>query len=144
VADAQAYAANFVGVRGADAFEGAADFGVATGFFADTVESAVARQDELGLLGDVEVLAPIHSPIGQLLQFAAEYYGVEDNAIAHYVEDVGVENATRHLVQDMLLAVEGEGVAGVGAALEASYCIVGGGEYINDFSFSFVAPLEAY
>jgi hypothetical protein len=44
----------------------------------------------------------------------------------------------------MLLAIEGESMAGVGATLKAGYGIVGGGEYVNDFSFSFVAPLEAY
>jgi hypothetical protein len=78
------------------------------------------------------------------LQLAAEYYRVEDDAIADYVEDVGVENATWHLVQHVLLAIEGEGMAGVGAALKAGYGIVGRGEHIHDFSFSFVAPLEAY
>nr|GFD36262.1 hypothetical protein [Tanacetum cinerariifolium] len=60
MADTQAYAADFVGVRGADTFEGAADFGVAAGFFADAVEGAVRGQDELCLFGNVEVLAPVH------------------------------------------------------------------------------------
>jgi hypothetical protein len=78
------------------------------------------------------------------LQLTAEYYRVEDDAIANYVEDVRVENAARHLVQHVLLAIEGEGMAGVGATLKAGYGIVGRGEYVNDFSFSFVAPLEAY
>ena len=64
MADAEADAADFVGLGGADAFEGAADFGVATGFFADAVESAVRGQNELGLLRDVEVFGPIHSPVG--------------------------------------------------------------------------------
>jgi hypothetical protein len=78
------------------------------------------------------------------LQLTTEYYWVEDDAITNYVEDVGVENAARHLVQHVLLAIEGEGMAGVGATLKAGYGIVGGGEYVNDFPFSFVAPLEAY
>jgi hypothetical protein len=64
VADAQADAANLVGISGADAFEGAADFGAAAGFFADAVEGAVRGEDELGLFGDVEVLGPVYSPIG--------------------------------------------------------------------------------
>jgi hypothetical protein len=78
------------------------------------------------------------------LQLATEHYWVEDDAVADYVENVGVENAARHLVQHVLLVIEGEGVAGVGTTLKAGYSIVGGGEYVNDFSFSFVAPLEAY
>ena len=144
VADAQADAADFVGVGGADAFESAANFGVAAGFFADAVERAVRGQDELGLLGDVEVFDPIHPPIGQLLEFLAEDDGVEDDAVADDVQDMGVENAAGHLVQDVLNAVEGEGVTGVGAALETGDGIVGGCEDVYDFAFAFIAPLEAY
>ena len=43
----------------------------------------------------------------------------------------------------MLVAVEFEGVAGVGTALETCYNIITGGEDIDDFAFAFVAPLEA-
>ena len=101
-------------------------------------------QDELGFLGDVEVFGPVYSPIGEFLELLAEHDGVEDDAVADDVEDVGVENAAGHLVQDVLDAVEGEGVAGVGAALEAGYGIVGGCEHVYDFAFAFIAPLEAY
>ena len=48
VADAEADTADFIGVGGADAFESAADFGVAAGFFADAVQGAVRRENELG------------------------------------------------------------------------------------------------
>ncbi len=143
VADAQAGAADFILVGGADAFEGAADFSVAAGFLVDAVEGAVAGQDELGFLGDIEVSRPVHSPIGQLLQLLTEHDGVEDDAVADYINNVGVKDAAWHLVQHVLEAVEGEGVAGVGAALEAGYYVVGGGEDIDDFAFAFVAPLEA-
>ena len=64
MADAEANAADFVGVGGADAFEGAADFGVAAGFFADAVEGAVRGQNELGLIGDIKIFSPIDSPVG--------------------------------------------------------------------------------
>jgi hypothetical protein len=126
VADAETNATNFVGVRGADAFEGAAYFGAATGFLVDAVEGAVAGEDELGLFGDVKVFGPIHSSIGKLLELGAENHRVENNAVAYYIKDVGVKNAAWHLVEDMLDAVEGEGVTGIGAALEAGYGIVGG------------------
>ena len=144
MANAEADAADFVGIGGTDAFEGAADFSVAPSFFADAVEGAVRGQDELGLLGDVKIFGPIHSPICEFLEFLAENDGVEDDPIADDVEDVRVKNTAGHLVQDVLDAVEGEGVTGVGAALEAGDGIVGGCEDIYDFAFAFIAPLEAY
>jgi hypothetical protein len=55
-----------------------------------------------------------------------------------------VKNTAGHLVQYMLLATKGEGVASIGATLEAGYGIVGGRKHVHDFAFSFVAPLEAY
>ena len=144
MADSKADAANFIGISGADAFEGAADFSITAGFFADAVEGAVRGQNKLGFLGDVEVFGPIHSPICEFLEFLAENDGVKDDPIADDVEDVRVKNTAGHLVQDVLDAVEGEGVTGVGAALEAGYGIVGGCENVYDFAFAFIAPLEAY
>jgi hypothetical protein len=144
VADAKANATNLVGVGGANAFEGAAYFGVAAGFFVEAVEGAVAGKDELGLFGDVEVLSPVYSPIGELLKFGTEDDGVENDAIAHYIKDMGVEDAAGHLVQDVLEAVEGKGVAGVGTSLEAGNGIVSRSQYVYNFSFAFIAPLEAY
>jgi hypothetical protein len=78
------------------------------------------------------------------LEFLTKDDGVEDDAVANDVEDVGVKNAAGHLVQDVLDTVEGESVAGIGAALEAGYGVVGGCEDIYNFAFAFIAPLEAY
>ena len=119
VADAEADAADFIRIGRANAFEGATDFGVAAGFFADAVESAMRGEDELGFLGDVEVFGPVYSPIGEFLELLTKDDGVEDDAIADDVDNVGVENAAGYLVQDVLYAIEEEGVAGDGAALEA-------------------------
>ena len=44
----------------------------------------------------------------------------------------------------VLDAVECEGMTGVGAALKAGDSIVGGCQYVHDFTFTFIAPLEAY
>jgi hypothetical protein len=78
------------------------------------------------------------------LEFGPKDDCVEDDAIAYYVKDVRVENAAGHLMKDVLDSVEGEGVSGVGAALEAGYGIVGRCEDVYDFAFAFIAPLEAY
>ena len=46
-------------------------------------------------------------------------------------------------VEDMLGAVEFEGVAGIGATLETGNNIVFGSEDVDDFAFALVAPLES-
>jgi hypothetical protein len=47
-------------------------------------------------------------------------------------------------MQHVFYAVEKQGMAGVGAALEAGHYIVGGGKYVYNLAFAFIAPLEAY
>jgi hypothetical protein len=55
-----------------------------------------------------------------------------------------VKNARWHLVQYVLGAIEGEGVAGIGATLETGYYVVGGGQDIDNLAFAFVSPLQSY
>ena len=64
VPHAKADTTDFIGIGGADAFEGATDFGVAASFLANAVEGTVRGQDKLGLLRNVKVFGPINSPIG--------------------------------------------------------------------------------
>jgi hypothetical protein len=78
------------------------------------------------------------------LQFGTKDNGVKNDAVTYYIKDVGVEDAAGYLVQDVLEAVEGEGVAGVGTSLEAGNGIVSRSQYVYNFSFAFIAPLEAY
>jgi hypothetical protein len=89
-------------------------------------------------------VGPFDAAVGELLELLAEDDGVEDDAVTNDVDDVRVENAAGHLVQDVLDAVEIQGVAGIGAALEAGDGVVGGRENVYDFAFAFIAPLEAY
>jgi hypothetical protein len=46
-------------------------------------------------------------------------------------------------VQDVLVVVELERVPRVGPSLETGYDIITGGQYVHDFPFSLVPPLEA-
>ena len=130
VADAEADAADFIGIGGTDAFEGAADFGVAAGFFTDAVEGAMRGEDKLSFFRDIEVFGPIYPPIGEFLELLAEHDRVEDDAVADDIENMRVKDAAGHLVQDVLYSVEEEGVTGVGAALEAGDGVVGRREHV--------------
>ena len=45
-------------------------------------------------------------------------------------------------MQDILVAIEFQGMASVGATLKAGNDIITGSEVVNNFTFSFVAPLQ--
>ncbi len=63
---------------------------------------------------------------------------VTDDALSVWVEDPG-----RDQVQDILLAVEDDGVSGIGTALIARHDVGLLREHVNDLAFPFIAPLGA-
>ena len=142
VAYAQPVARNLVGVRGADALAGGADFRCALGLLVGGVEQPVGGEDEVGFLGDFQYLVQVDAVVLNLFCFLHEEHGVEHHAAA---DDVGAaqENARRDGAEHDLLVVELEGVPGVGAALEASHGVVARCQHVNYLSFALVAPLEA-
>ena len=142
VAHAQAVAAGFVHVGGADAFQGGAYFGFAFGGFRGGVQQAVRGEDQVGLARDEQARGDVQAVLGQVLYFAGEDDRVDDYAVAHHVDGLFVEYARRDGVQDVFDAVEFQRVSGVGAALEAGDDVVSGGEHVHDFPFTFVPPLE--
>ncbi len=74
---------------------------------------------------------------------ASEQDGVEHYTVAYYVGLSALEYTRRDGAENVFLTFEFESVAGVGSTLEAGYYVVGRSEYVNDFAFSFIAPLEA-
>ena len=99
--------------------------------------------DEVCLLGDVESLAQGVSAAFEVDGFVHEEVGGEDDSSADDVDFVALEDAGGDGAEDVFLSFELEGVSCVGASLEACDDVVVGGEHIDYFSFSFVAPLEA-
>ena len=67
---------------------------------------------------------------------------LDDDAVADEVDATWGEHARRDVVQHELPAAKLDGVAGVGAALEAADDVVVRGEGIDDLAFAFVAPLQ--
>ena len=68
---------------------------------------------------------------------------IDDHAVADDAELVRVQRAGRDQVEDGLLAVDDQRVAGVVAALEADDDIGVVGEQIDDLALALVAPLGA-
>ena len=144
VADTQAGTTDLILVGGAYTFKSRADFATTPSFLINSVEGAVRRQDELRLARNVEVGRPINSPIGEFLKLLAKDNWVEDYAIADNIDNVWMKDSGWHLVQYVLDAIESQSMASIGTTLEASYYVVGGGEYIDDFAFALISPLQSY
>ena len=71
-----------------------------------------------------------------------EGFGVEDDAVADDVHDARAEDADGQQVRGVLLAVDADGVAGVGAAAVADDDLRLFGEEVDDLALAFIAPLE--
>ena len=141
VAHADAVAGNLVGVGGADALEGGAYLGAALGLLVGGVHHAVGGQDEVGFLADKQVLCGIDTFLGEGVNLLAEDAGLDEDPVAYEVGFLLVEDAAGDDVQHMLGAVELEGMASVGAALETGYYVVFGGQDVDNLTLAFVAPL---
>ena len=143
IPDAQAVAPGLVHVGGANAFERAADFGLSLGGFRGRIEQTVGRKDEMRLATDGQTRGHVHAQRHQRVNLFFENDWVDDHAVAHHVQRVGAEHPARDGVQHVLDAIKFQRVARVGASLETGDHVILGGEYVHDFSFAFVAPLEA-
>ena len=67
--------------------------------------------------------------------------GVQHDAVADQAQRVGAQDAGRNQVQDGLLAVDDQRVAGVVAALEAHDRADLLGQQVDDLALAFIAPL---
>ena len=93
VAYAQAYAAGFVAVGGADAFACGAYFVFAFGGFVGAVEDAVGGEYEVGAPADVETVFDLIACAFEFTGFGHEEVGGYDAAVADDVELALVEDA---------------------------------------------------
>ena len=75
--------------------------------------------------------------------FGYELYRINHHTIANEVGNAGMENAAGQGIQHVFLPVKLEAVPGIGAALKTGNNIVARREVIGDFTFAFVAPLQA-
>ena len=144
IAHAEPGAVGFVGVGGSDTAFGGADFaGVGAGALFGAVECLVVGEYEVSAVGDEESVGEGNVAVGELCEFFAEtdevdHETVADDAFAGFAEDAGGGE-----VKYKFLVFDFYGVSGVVAALVTNYPVGVVGEYIDYFSFAFVAPLRA-
>ena len=83
------------------------------------VELAVVRQDDVRLLADQQPAVDVDAQPRQLVDLLEQRLRIDDDAVADDAGHAGMQDARRNQVQDELLPVDVDGVAGVVAALVA-------------------------
>src|SRR5262249_49281491 len=141
--DAQTGSGCFVAVGGADAAFGGADFVFAFEKFALGVKFPMIGKNEMGRFAVKKIAVDFDAVLVEALDFLDETDGVDDHAVADDANLFFAQDSRRDEVQDVFLAVDMNGVAGVIAALGAYDDVRVFGEDVNNFAFSFVAPLGA-
>ena len=99
--------------------------------------------DEVRAAADQEVWPRVNTGVQQLGDLAFENDRIDDDAVADHILGARAENATGDGVEDVFLAVKNQRVSGVRTALKTCDDVVLRGEDIDNFAFSFIAPLEA-
>ena len=94
------------------------------------------------LPGNQQSAAHIDTVLFHLSDFALKRHRIDDHTVANQVEFPFTENPARNGVEHMLSPVEFEGVTGIRSTLEPRNDVVLRSQYVHDFSFPFVSPLE--
>ncbi len=141
--DAEAVTGHLVFIRRTDATAGGADLLAAGGAFGGKLDHAVVFENDLGAVGDEELLVDVNAEVAQLADFFQEGQRVEDDAVADDGLAGGAQDAARDELEDELLAADDDGMSGVVPASVAGHDGEALGENVDDFAFAFIAPLGA-
>ena len=141
VADADADAVHLVHVAGADAALRRADLALAARFLGEPVHEAVVRQDDVGAVRDADA-RDVDAALFHRVHLFERDFGIEDDAVADNVRLAVVEDARGQKAQLELLALDGDGVAGIAAALITHDGIGLFGEVVDDLALALVSPLR--
>jgi hypothetical protein len=143
IADTYATPRDLVFVGGADAARGRADLALAAPRFAQQVQLAVVRQDEVRLVADEQAIADVDSRARELVDLCEERLRVDHDTVADHAGDAFVQNARRQQPQHELPAARVDGVPGVVSSLVSGDDGEVAGEEVDDLALAFIAPLGA-
>ena len=144
IADANGATSDFVLISGADTATRRSDFGFSRGFFAHMVQFAVKRQNQSRQFRNFQNIGGYFRPqIGHAFDFVAQSPRINDNAVSDNGQ-LAAHNARRQQGKLVSHAIHDQSVSCVVSALESHDDIGFFAHQIDDFAFSFIAPLGAY
>ena len=120
---------------------GGSDLGAAGGVLGGELDHAVVGEDDLGAVGDEELVVDGEAGVLELFDLGEEGHGVEDDTVADDALGLRPEDAAGDELEDELAALDDDGVPGVVAAGVAGDDVELLGEDVDDLAFAFIAPL---
>ena len=103
----------------------------------------VIWQNEVRGVADEQVFLNLHAAFAETFDFADERHWVEHDAIGDHAGFGFAENAGGNEVENIFLTTDDDRVSGIVAALAADDDVSFISEEVDDFSFTFIAPLGA-
>ena len=141
-ADGEA-AADLVLVARPDAAAGRADGPAVAGALDDPLFFHVVREDDVGVVADLEVGPDWHVGFEELVDLFEQPRRVDHDAVADHRRDPRLQDARRQQRELESAAAPDDRVPGVGPAVVADDEVVVVGEEVDDLALGLVAPLEA-
>mmetsp|Transcript_23520 Transcript_23520/g.49756 ORF Transcript_23520/g.49756 Transcript_23520/m.49756 type:complete len:616 (-) Transcript_23520:291-2138(-) len=141
VADANAVAADFGSVGRTDALLGGPDLVPPELVFVEPVDLLVEVEDEVGAVGDEDAAFGVDSRLEESVELVEEGGEVDDDAVADDAGGLLVEDAGGEEVEFVLLALDDDGVSGVGSSGDTGADVVFLRQHIDQLSLPLVAPL---
>lgn len=141
VNDAETAAGHFVFVSGSDTAAGGADFFAARCALSGELDHAVIGEDDLGTIGDEEVAIEFNSVGFDARGLSEEGDWIKHDAITDDTLTAFTEDAAGNELEYEFFSGDDDGVPGVVASGVAGDCREVVAEYVDDFAFTFIAPL---
>ena len=95
----------------------------------------------MSALADKETAVAGDPLLGQLVDLGDRGLGIEDHAVTHHADLVGMHDAGRDQMEDELDIAHLNGVAGVGTTLEAHHDVGAKGKVVDYLGLAFISPL---
>src|SRR3989338_3906474 len=143
IRDTDAGTRGLIGITGADASPGGADFCEAFLGLAQAVACFMIRKDKVGPVADEETPFDRDPFLIQVVNFLQQRVWVNHHAVSDHAANIFVKNSRRNKMQHKLTAFLDNRMTRIVAALVADDVIRVLGEDVDDFSLAFVAPLRA-
>ncbi|TYZ62153.1 hypothetical protein PybrP1_009624, partial [[Pythium] brassicae (nom. inval.)] len=143
VAHAHAVTQHLGRVRRPDALLRRADLVAAAAQLVESVDLLVQVEHEVRAVRDEDAALVVHAHALELVELEQQARQVHDHAVADHAHSVRVQDARRHEVELVLLAVVHDRVPGVRAAGHARDHVVRLREVVHELALAFVAPLRA-
>ena len=103
----------------------------------------VIGQDDVGAIADQQPPLVIEAQFLEHLHLFRQRGGIDHHTVADDAFFIGAENAGGNQVQDVLVAVEDDGMPGVVPALVTRHHVGLFGEQIDDLALPFISPLHS-